>query len=565
MATPVELIKEKLDVATVIRAYVELIPAGRNFKARCPFHTEKTPSFVVTPDRGSWHCFGCGIGGDIFSFVMRYEHVEFPDALRLLAEKAGVELRRVNPAEERFTGALYRANAAAAAFFREQAAQPIPQEYLKARGISPEAAEFFEVGWALPDQDALARHLIREGFDKDDLVRSGLVLQTDYGLRDRFRARLMFPIWSALGKTVAFTGRIHPDFDTGNLGKYVNSPETPIFVKGKVLYGYGKTKEAIRSAGRALLVEGQVDAVACWQAGVKNVVALSGTALTGEHVTLLARSAQAVDLAFDADDAGWTAAEKAAHLTLAASLEVGVVRWPEGKDAADLAMEDADALRAAVEKPVHVIEAWTEHLLTTGATFRDRESVIALRRVLALLGKVGSPVLRAQWYQYLSRKTGIDEGTLREEARLAPDPNESRQPQQQPSLKEAQAEETRPEPSRWEALAEQALAAAYHARELGRVKGAHLPPHFDGVLEILRADEAASADARLDDLLSRIVTAPSVVLGNSNMDRLLRELEEQFVAAERARISGLIADAERAGDEAALANALAALVALPRP
>lgn len=561
MATPVELIKEKLDVATVLRGYIELTPAGRNFKARCPFHSEKTASFVVTPDRGSWKCFGCGLGGDIFSFVQQFEHVEFPDALRLLAEKAGVELRRVNPAEERFTGALYRANAAAAEFFREQAKADIPQAYLRERGITQEAADFFEIGWAPPDQDLLARYLTREGFDKEDLVRSGLVLDTDYGMRDRFRARLMFPIWSALGKTVAFTGRIHPDFDTGNLGKYVNSPETPVFTKGKVLYAYGKTKEAIRQSGRALLVEGQVDAVACWQAGAKNVVALSGTALTAEHVGLLGRSAQVVDLAFDADDAGWAAAEKAAHLALGAGLEITVVRWPGGKDAADVAKEDPAAVLAAVEAAVPVVEAWTEHLLAS-ASFRDRAGVGALRRVLALLNRITSPVLRSQWFQYVARKTGIDEGTLREESRSGIQVDEQRETTK--GVDSAPERAPRTEATRWDALAEQVLSAAYHTRDLARVQGTHLPEGFRDVLERLRAEESGSDDSEVDALLQRIIVAPSVVLGSSNMDRLLRELEDCYLAAERARISGLIADAERAGDDAALEAALASLAALPR-
>lgn len=558
MATPVELIKEKLDVATVIRAYIELIPAGRNFKARCPFHGEKTPSFVVTPDRGSWKCFGCGKGGDIFSFVQEYEHIEFPDALRLLAEKAGVELRHVSPAEERFTGVLYRANASAAAFFREQLKGDTPTKYLASRGIHPEAAEFFEIGWAPPDQNLLAQHLQLEGFEAEDLVRSGLVLQTEYGLRDRFRARLMFPIWSSLGKPVAFTGRIHPDYDTGNLGKYVNSPETPIFSKSKVLYGYGKTKEAIRSAGRTLLVEGQVDAVACWQAGVKNVVALSGTALTADHVSLLARSAPSLDLAFDADDAGWAAAEKAAHMALGAGLEVRVVRWPDGKDAADLALENPDAVVAAAESGVPVVEAWVDRLIQAGTNFRSSAAVAVLRRILALLMRMPSPVQRAEWLQFLSRKTGLTEGVLMEEAQLS-----RQQEAAQPYQREKPQALTR-EANKWDALAEQALAAAFHERALGQMQSHHLPESAQVVLELLRNETTTHVNAEIDAQLQRVVTGASFVLGSANLNRLLQELESCYLAEERARLSGVIADAERAGDEALLAEALAALAALPR-
>lgn len=557
MATPVELIKEKLDVATVIRGYIELIPAGRNFKARCPFHAEKTPSFVVTPDRGSWRCFGCGKGGDIFAFVQEYEHVEFPDALRLLAEKAGVELRRVSPAEERFTGVLYRANAAAAEFFRKHVTDEIPMRYLAERGIMPEAADFFDIGWAPPDADLLTRHLQLEGFDGEDLVRAGLSVKTEYGLRDRFRGRLMFPIWSALGKPVAFTGRIHPQFDTGNLGKYVNSPETPIFSKSKVLYAYGKTKEAIRNAGRAVLVEGQVDAVACWQSGVKNVVALSGTAFTRDHVTLLARSAPGLDLAFDADDAGWAAAEKAAQLALQAGLDVRVVRWPSGKDAADLALEQPEALPAAVEGGVPVIEAWVARLIDAGMDFRSGEAVAVLRRILALLDGIPSPVQRAEWLQYLSRKTGIAAGVLQEEGRIARRDQPAPQPYKTPKQPVR-------ETAKWDVLAEQVLAAAYHERSLGQVQSHHLPATAQKMLELLRADQAASEEAELDLAMQRIVTGASYVLGGATLRRLLEDLEAVYLAEERARLSGVIADAERAGNQETLAEALAALAALPK-
>ncbi len=557
MATPVELIKEKLDVATVIRGYIELAPAGRNFKARCPFHGEKTPSFVVTPDRGSWKCFGCGKGGDIFAFVQEYEHVEFRDALRLLAEKAGVELRRVSPAEERFTGVLYRANAAAAEFFRKHVTDEIPMKYLIERGILPEAADFFDVGWAPPDPDLLTKHLMLEGFDGEDLVRAGLSVKTEYGLRDRFRARLMFPIWSALGKPVAFTGRIHPQFDTGNLGKYVNSPETPIFTKGKVLYAYGKTKDAIRSAGRAVLVEGQVDAVACWQSGVKNVVALSGTAFTQDHVSLLARSAPALDLAFDADDAGWIAAEKAAQLALRAGLDVRVVRWPRGKDAADLALEEPEAVPAAVEEAVPVVEAWVDRLIDAGMDFRSAEAIGVLRRILALVAEIPSPVQRAKWLQFLSRKTGIAEGILQEERIARRDEPQTRPEAPRPA---AAARET----TKWDVLAEQVLAAAYHERSLGQVQSHHLPSSAQKVLELLRADQAQSEDEELDAALQRIVTGVSSVLGGATLRRLLQDLEAVYLAEERARLSAVIADAERAGDQEALDEALAALVALPK-
>ena len=368
MASPTEEIKEKLDVAEVLKEYIELIPAGRNFKARCPFHNEKTPSFVVSPDRGSFKCFGCGEGGDIFSFVMKYEHVEFPDALRMLADKAGVELKKQNPNEERISSALYRAHEEAVLFYKEQLKQSkLAQEYLKERGITGETALFFDIGWAPVERNALALYLRGKGFSAQELVRSGLVLSGNGGdLYDRFRARVMFPIHSHIGKVIGFTGRIHPDHDTGKLGKYINSPETPIYNKSKVLYAYAKNKQAIRELGRTVLVEGQVDAVACWQSGIKNVVALSGTALTEQHVQTLKRSAPVLDLAFDKDDAGWQAAERAAHLALQHDLETNLITWPGEGDPADLMLEDPKLLLEAVQKPVPVITGMADHLLEEG-------------------------------------------------------------------------------------------------------------------------------------------------------------------------------------------------------
>lgn len=273
-----ELIKSRLDVVQLLRGYLTLTPAGRNFKGLCPFHKEKSPSFMVSPERQSWHCFGCGLGGDIFTFVMKYENIEFGEALRMLAEEAGVELRHENPAEYRYTGLLYDLNESAKQFFkRALAAAGIAKEYLKSRGLTQETIETFELGWAPNEPEALSMQLLNAGSSPQDIVQAGLSIKTERGLMlDRFRGRIMFPIHNHTGKVVGFTGRILPQLDRGDTGKYVNSPETPIFQKSKLLYGFWKSKDAIREAKKAVLVEGQMDFLMSWQSGVKSIVASWG-------------------------------------------------------------------------------------------------------------------------------------------------------------------------------------------------------------------------------------------------------------------------------------------------
>src|SRR5581483_9077161 len=322
-----DLIKSKLDIVEFIRGYVTLTPAGKNFKGLCPFHKEKTPSFMVSPDRQSWHCFGCGLGGSAFDFVMKYENVEFGEALRMLAEKAGVELKRENPAEYRYSGLLYDLNDAAKNFFRRAlAAAPIAKTYLAKRGLSPQTIDEFEIGWAPNEPEGLSMFFLNSGTSPQDLLQSGLSIKTERGLMlDRFRGRIMFPIHNHVGKVVGFTGRILPEFDKPSPptasnpdgfvpAKYVNSPETPIFQKSKLLYGFWKTKEAVRELKSAVLVEGQMDFLMSYQSGAKNVIASSGTALTADHLRSVHRLAEELILSFDNDVAGSDAAERAIDL-----------------------------------------------------------------------------------------------------------------------------------------------------------------------------------------------------------------------------------------------------------
>src|SRR3989338_11482496 len=268
MSDVTQQIKDKLDIVDFLKGYIDLLPAGRNYRAVCPFHKEKTPSFMVSADRGMWHCFGgCNEGGDIFSFLMKFENIDFYEALQILAEKTGIDLKKsAGGAEFNQYGILYEINAAARDFFKNNLNEAA-LTYYQSRGLTRETITEFDLGFSPPSSagnaDQLLRFLLNKGFAIQEIEKAGLIFRTERGnYMDRFRARYMFPICNAFGKVVGFTGRIMPEYEkmaNVNLGKYVNSPETPVFNKSKVLYGLNKSKNHIKDAGSVLLVEGQMD------------------------------------------------------------------------------------------------------------------------------------------------------------------------------------------------------------------------------------------------------------------------------------------------------------------
>src|SRR3989338_1160057 len=291
MTTSVEQIKEKLDIAELVGSYVKLQKAGVNFKALCPFHTEKTPSFYVTPSRQIWHCFGCSAGGDIFRFVMNIEGVEFPEALRILAEKAGVVLERQDPKlrSER-TRLLDLLEAAASYYEKNLLERSDVGSYLKERGMTGETAKSFRLGYSFNSWDGVVNHLKQKGFKPEEIERAGLAIKSEKetGHYDRFRSRIMFPLFDGAGRIVGFSGRIfEKDLSAENKeaepAKYINTPQTALYDKSCLLYGFDKAKTEIRKKNSAIVLEGQMDLIMSHQSGVLNAVAVSGTALTPRH------------------------------------------------------------------------------------------------------------------------------------------------------------------------------------------------------------------------------------------------------------------------------------------
>ncbi|HON21547.1 MAG TPA: DNA primase [Candidatus Paceibacterota bacterium] len=413
----VDEIKEKLDIVEVIGEYVKLTKAGANFRALCPFHKEKTPSFMVSPERQIWHCFGCNRGGDIFKFIMEYENVDFGEALRILAKKAGVELTKENPVLQNQLGKLYEIHEKAAEFFELQLkTNAAVNLYLKNRGLNEETIKKWQIGFAPNQHDALLRFLINNGFKIEDILTSGLVIKSEQqpnSYFDRFRNRIIFPIFNHQDRIVAFTGRIFGE--EKNEPKYLNSPESPIFSKGRILYGFSKTKKDIREADRALLVEGQMDFLMGWQSGIKYIVATSGTALTEDQLRALGRMTKNLIIGYDMDEAGRLAAERAIDLARSLDFHVSIISLPEGKDLADFALLHKDQVLQIIEKA----EEAGEYYYRKARTQFDLNDINGKRKAIEfLLSKIAwidNPVEKGEWLKRIAEDFQVREDFLEED------------------------------------------------------------------------------------------------------------------------------------------------------
>ncbi len=349
MPTPVEEIKERLNIVDVVQEYVSLKKAGANHKARCPFHNEKTPSFMVSEPKQMFHCFGCGKGGDLFTFVQEIESIEFAEALRILAQKANVELRPTNPREHNEKTRLLDCLKEANSFFQAQLQNAQEAEnarrYITDRGIQKETVELFQIGYSLDSWDALMNHLKKNGYKEKEIERSGLIVPSEKtgGYYDRFRGRLLFPIHNAHGNIIGFGGRtLNPEEKEA---KYINSPQTPVYNKSAVLYGLHLAKKYIQKMDATVIVEGYTDVITAYQAKFRNVVSASGTALTEEQVRLLKRYSANVILAFDADTAGLSAAWRGMQLAIQQGMNIKVLILPPGQDPDDLIKKDPQEFR----------------------------------------------------------------------------------------------------------------------------------------------------------------------------------------------------------------------------
>lgn len=385
-----EQIKERLDIVEVVGQYVKLTKSGKNFKGLSPFKKEKTPSFYVSPDRGVYYCFSTGKGGDMFTFLEEMEGVDFRGALKILAERAGVELSEESKEVRSERDRSYAMVDEAVRFYQKALdAAPHAREYLKGRGITDETMASFRIGFAPDGWEALKLHLSALGYQEHEMERAGLVKKGDRGsYYDRFRSRVMFPINDASGRPIGFSGRIvgKAAEDKEN-AKYLNSPESALYDKSSVLFGYDKAKSYIRKYDFSILVEGQMDLVMTHQAGWGSAVAVSGTGLTERHLELLARLSKNLVLALDADSAGIASAHRSSLMAITKGMEVKIAVLPEGMDPADLIGKDPEAWRGAVRNAESAVEFFLKrHQLSERdprkVQTRVRETVLPLIRAM---------------------------------------------------------------------------------------------------------------------------------------------------------------------------------------
>jgi len=440
MNSPVSQIKDRLTIEDVVSSYIKLERSGVNLKARCPFHNEKTPSFFISPGRGSYYCFGCGASGDIFTFVEEFEGLDFKGALKLLADKAGVklevytkEMKEAESEKER----LYRAMEEAAKYF-EKNIENNPEgkqasygagkevlEYLKSRGLTTKSIKDFRIGFAILDWRKLYDYLRSKNFSDVEIEKAGLAKKPEdknKAMYDRFRGRIMFPISDSSGRIIAFSGRIF--IDDGKSAKYLNSPETPIFNKSAVLYGLDKAKDSIRKNNFSILVEGQMDLVLSHQAGYRNTIATSGTALSNSEVSkenvvsnlgLIRRLSDNIVLAFDGDKAGFNASLRAGRIALSLGMDVKVALLPEGVDPADLISKSGvDAWKEAIKGSKHIIEFILEKTLKNSKDARVAGREIK-DKVLPFVGALESSIEKMHFVKKITDLSGISESALKDD------------------------------------------------------------------------------------------------------------------------------------------------------
>jgi DNA primase len=425
--TFIDEVRAAADIVTVISDSVSLRKAGNSYKGLCPFHGEKTPSFNVMRERGFFHCFGCGVGGDVFKFVELQEKVGFQDAVRHLAARFGIPIPEMESSgEQRETAAereaLVKIHEIALAYFREQLAAPGGakiRDYLATeRGLTPETVDQLQIGYAPPTRDALRQLILKGGFTATQAVTSGLVTRRDDGSEvDRFRNRLMIPIARDTGTVIAFGGRA---LDADQAPKYLNSPETPIYTKSRTLYGLNLTKAHVRKGNFALIVEGYFDFAQVFQAGGFPVVATCGTALTSQQAQMLRRFAAKAVLCYDPDRAGQTAAERSSELLVSEGFDVNVVQLPGGEDPDTFVQKQGrDAFVAQLKRSRPYLEFLLDRAAAEHDLARDDSRREFLRKMLGVAARIPDPAARDQFADRLAHKARVTEDVVRAEIRKA--------------------------------------------------------------------------------------------------------------------------------------------------
>lgn len=422
--SPVEEIKNRLDIVEIIGSYIKLQKAGVNFRALCPFHSEKKPSFFISPSRQIWHCFGgCSEGGDIFKFVMKIEGVEFGDALRILAQKAGVELKQQTPQYKQWQTErqrLYEICELATRFFEKQLeeskAGKEAKKYFLNRGISEDSIKKWRLGYSPDSWQGLSDFLVGKEYKKEEVEKAGLSIKNDQGsFYDRFRGRIIFPIFDLNSQIVGFGGRVFKEKDKAEVAKYVNTPNTLLYDKSRILYGLDNAKVEIRKKDACILVEGYTDVIMAHQAGTQNIVATSGTALTSYQLKIIKRYSENLILGFDMDVAGDSATKRGIDLAQSLGFNLKVTRLPEGKDAADIILKNPKEWQTTLKNPKSILEFYFQSAFS-GRNPETPEGKKEISKILLpILKRIPNEIERSYWIQKLAGELKVKEENVEEE------------------------------------------------------------------------------------------------------------------------------------------------------
>jgi DNA primase len=421
MIDQVQEVKERVDIVEIISTYLTLKKAGANFKTNCPFHNEKSPSLMISPERQSFKCFGCGEGGDVITFVEKIEGLDFYNALKLLAEKAGVEMKTQSV---KFGDKEYKADKKTRTFEINEWAKKVyhyilvsdknaenARKYLEKRGLTLETIKNFEIGYAPDSWDFTIKYLNKKGYTDEEILEAGIATRSERGkIFDRFRGRIMFPINNIMGNTIAFTSRVLQD--DGKQAKYINSAESSIYVKGKTIYGLDKAKLAIREKDLAIMVEGNMDVVSCHQANFRNVVATSGTALTIEQLKILSRYAREIAFCFDSDNAGQTAMKRAIRMALQNDVAIKIISTVPYKDADEAIKNDPKNWERAVKNARPALEYWIDGLINENPSLEINDKKRIAKEILPIIKIIFSDIEKEHYIKYLADRLSTSESSL---------------------------------------------------------------------------------------------------------------------------------------------------------
>ncbi len=538
---PIEEIKNKLNIVDVIGEYVKLQKAGKNWRGLCPFHHEKTPSFYVSEEKQLWHCFGCGKGGGIFDFIMQIENITFPEALKILADKAGIKLKKISFRDQSQKEKIYEINNKASLFFQKNLFSKRGEralEYLKKRGLSEKTIKEFRLGFALDEWHSLENYLKEIGFKNQDLILAGLVSQSKQKIFDRFRSRIMFPFFNLSGKIAGFTGRIFNKENKG-AGKYVNTPETLVFNKSNLIYGLFHSKDYIKKWDKVLIVEGQMDFLTAWEKGIKFVLATSGTAFSDSQLKIISRYSKNMLLCFDMDEAGQVASERIIPLALKFNFKIEVLTLLREKDLADFLLKAKnEEIKNIFKSAVPVIDFYFKRAFSLG----DKKTIEGKNKIanffLDKIKNLPSPIEQGVWIERLANELQLKEEYLYPVLKKIKVTNTATKKEDVGGLEEKK-QFFLPK-NRWEVLGQKmiSLVLINKSRFLPIVKAEINKKYFlpKNILLALNALEGKKVNKEIDNFLAYLDLRNSYVFSQENkkfdfekeLRGLLKEIKKEY-------------------------------------